>query len=294
MTAPPTQGPPSRYGRFLIPALAATLLAVAPLPASAQSGNTTGKNAVEVLADNAIEWNREQRQYIAQGNAVAIQGNTRVYGDKLIAAYRETPEGSGSTDIYRMEAIGSVRIVLPDQTITGSRAVREIDRGLIWIVGNPPTLTTKTDIVTATERMEYWEKTHKALAIGGATARAINSQRTISADVLEADFSKEGAPDQRGSGVRIITATGNVKIVTENETITGDDGTYVPQTGKAVLLGNVHLQSADGRQLAGSRAEVNMKSGISRLYSSDGHTNGGGQVRAIFDLDKKPGTGTQK
>lgn len=294
MTVLSPQTVPGPLGRVLVSALVAAFLAAAPLASWAQSVTTGGKNAVEVLADNAIEWNREQRQYIAQGNAVAIQGDTRVYGDRLVAAYRDSAEGSGSTDIYRMEAIGSVRIVLPDQTITGSRAVREIDRGLIWIVGDPPTLTTKTDIVTATDRMEYWEKTHKALAIGDATARAVTSQRTIRADVLEADFSKDGAPSQRGSGIRMITATGNVKIVTEKETITGDTGTYSPKTGKAVLLGNVHLSSTDGRQLAGSRAEVDMRSGISRLFSDKGPASGNGQVRAIFDIDKKPGTGTQK
>lgn len=249
--------------------IAAIIACGAPGAATAQSFQTGGSNPIQVDAKE-IEWRRDERQYVANGDAVATQGNNRVLADKLIAFYRESGDGASALggDIYRLEAVGNVRIVSPNQTITGVRAVREIDRGLVWIVGNPPTLKTPTQIVTAKERLEYWDKTEKAVAKGDAEARDLETGRIIRADELEADLSKDpNAPTAapRG-GIREIIARNNVRIITENEVITGDNGTYNPISGVAVLTGDVRLVGADGRQLSGGRAEVNMKTGISRLF----------------------------
>jgi len=47
---------------------------------------------VEILADQNIEWQREQQCYIARGNASAKQGDTTVYADVLTAFYRPQPK----------------------------------------------------------------------------------------------------------------------------------------------------------------------------------------------------------
>ncbi|GEO81545.1 LptA/OstA family protein [Pararhodospirillum oryzae] len=284
-------------------------LAVALAPAWGQAPQPAegGDGPLEVQADDGIEWHRAEGLYIARGNASAVQGDRKVFADRLIARYhpgqnddtsgaqaQEGGEGGGSA-IYRMEAVGHARIVMPDQTIHGDHAVRDLERRVIWVTGGPPRLETPTQVVTAQDSLEYWEDRSLAVARGRALARQVESGRTIQADVLTARFpdrsqpqprpapakgrtAKGAAPGAEGSGIQFMTAKGNVEVVTETEVIRGDEATYDPNTGLATLVGNVRITTQGGEQLTGSRANVNMKTGVSRLFSE-----GGGRARALFN-----------
>ena len=63
-----------------------------------------------------------------------------------------------------------------------------------------------------------------------------------------------------------VEAFGNVSIRTPTDTVTGDRGVYVPDTGKARLGGNVRITRGQN-QLNGAEADVNMKTGIATLVS---------------------------
>ncbi len=51
------------------------------------------------------------------------------------------------------------------------------------------------------------------------------------------------------------------------DTVTGDRGVYVPDTGIARIVGNVRITRGEN-QMNGQAAEVNMKTGIARLLSA--------------------------
>jgi lipopolysaccharide export system protein LptA len=55
-------------------------------------------------------------------------------------------------------------------------------------------------------------------------------------------------------------------VRTVTDTVTGDRAVYVPDTGIARVLGNVRITRGEN-QLNGAEAEVNQKTGISRLLS---------------------------
>ena len=57
---------------------------------------------------------------------------------------------------------------------------------------------------------------------------------------------------------------------TPTDLVTGDRGIYLPETGMAVLVGDVRINRGQN-QLAGAEAQVNMKTGVARLVS--GQTN---------------------
>ena len=61
-----------------------------------------------------------------------------------------------------------------------------------------------------------------------------------------------------------MEAFGHVSVRTPTDTVTGDRGVYVPDTGMARLAGNVQITRGQN-QLNGAEAEVNMKTGIARL-----------------------------
>jgi lipopolysaccharide export system protein LptA len=270
-------------------------------PALAQSDGEAGGQPLEVFADDGIEWHREEGLYIANGNAAAIQGTTEVYADRLVAYYRpsETGDGeSGTSNIHRMEALGNVTIQMPNQTITGEKAVRDLERDVMWLTGDNLRMETDTDIVTARDSLEYWQARRLAVARGDAVSTQKESGQTITADVLTAYFKDEAeieanpkgakagqagagpgmvAPGGDQSRVRIMTAVGDVVVTTDSDVIRGDEATYDPNTGEAIILGAVTITSK-GEQMSGNRATVNMRTGVSRLFS-----DGKGRARALFN-----------
>jgi lipopolysaccharide export system protein LptA len=71
--------------------------------------------------------------------------------------------------------------------------------------------------------------------------------------------------DLAASGkIEKVEAFGHVSVRTPTDTAIGDRAVYVPDTGIARLAGHVHITRGQN-QLSGQEAEVNMKTGISRL-----------------------------
>jgi lipopolysaccharide export system protein LptA len=159
-------------------------------------------------------------------------------------------------------------------------------------------METDTDIVTARDSLEYWQARRLAVARGDAVSTQKESGQTITADVLTAYFKDEAeieanpkgakagqagagpgmvAPGGDQSRVRIMTAVGDVVVTTDSDVIRGDEATYDPNTGEAIILGAVTITSK-GEQMSGNRATVNMRTGVSRLFS-----DGKGRARALFN-----------
>ena len=79
------------------------------------------------------------------------------------------------------------------------------------------------------------------------------------------------ADDPLGASGKLekVEVYGNVVIRTVTDTVTGDRAVYVPDTGIARVAGKVRITRGQN-QLAGAEAEVNLKTGISRLLPSKG------------------------
>ncbi|MCL2427635.1 MAG: LptA/OstA family protein [Alphaproteobacteria bacterium] len=65
-----------------------------------------------------------------------------------------------------------------------------------------------------------------------------------------------------------VEAYGNVSVRTATDTVTGDRGVYVPDTGIARIAGNVRITRGQN-QLIGAEAEVNFHTGVSNLIAGD-------------------------
>jgi len=255
-------------------------LAVPDARAQSVPGQTGDDGPVTVEADDGIEWIRDQQMYVARGNARAERGGVTVRADTLTALYRDA---NGATDIYRLEAIGHVVISSDKQTGYGERAVYDLDEAVAVLLGEqaPPRLETGTETITARDSLEYWEQRKIAVARGNAVAK--KDDRTIRADTLIARFEEDAA------GKLVATrmdAVGNVIITTSEDVARGDEGIYNVDSETAILQGNVRITRGEN-QLNGERAEVNLKTGISRLLSGpDGAKQ---RVRGLFNpkSDKK-------
>jgi lipopolysaccharide export system protein LptA len=290
----------------IAPFLALTLLVpvLRGVPARAQQLDLSHGGPIAITATDGIEWRQNQREVIARGNARAVRQNVTVSADQLIAYYRPkngttpataqpaanpvgTDADAGGNEIYRLEAVGNVHIFTPTDQAQGDRAIYDIDQAVLVMTGHDLKLTTPNDVLTARDALEYWSQKHMAVARGNAVVTT-NDGKRMSADTLvaytvdtqqppagatqvaaktPAPASNNDDPLASSGKLQKVDAFGNVTVRTPTDTAIGDRAVYVPDTGIARLAGHVRLTRGQN-QLNGTEAEVNMKTGISRLLSA--------------------------
>jgi len=270
--------------------VALTLAATGPAVRGQQLDLSHG-GPVSITASEGMEWRQEQREVIARGNAKAVRQNVTVVADRLIAFYRPKSGApaqpaqsivngadTGGNEIYRVQAEGGVRIFTPTDQAVGDRAVYDMDQAVLVMTGRALKLTTPNEVLTARDSLEYWAQKRMAVARGDAVV-VTNDGRRISADTLVAYTTEapptpgqpQNAEDPLAASGKLqkVEAFGNVTVRTTTDTAIGDRAVYVPDSGIARLAGRVRITRGDN-QLDGSEAEVNMKTGISRLLAGSG------------------------
>ncbi len=247
--------------------------ALLPATASAQvdAGLNRGDGSLEIDADDGIEWRRNDKVYIARGNARAASGGLEVYGEVLTAHYRNSE--AGGTEVYLLEAEGDVRIVTANEIIYGDYGRYSLDDEHMMLTGDELLLESKNgrDSILAKESIEYFDG--KNLAIARGDAQAYHDDKVIRADTLYAYFK----PD-KGSKMQVerVEAEGNVSISTPTDLAVGESGVYYVDKELATLAGNVKI-TRDENQLNGEYAEVNLATGVSKL--TGGSPNSGTKTR---------------
>ena len=89
------------------------------------------RKPIEILADS-MQWNKQLGQAIAIGNAKAIQGQTTIKANKIIAVLSEV----NSQQIKELQAIGKVVFLKDKQLATGNKATYYINQEKVIIRGN--------------------------------------------------------------------------------------------------------------------------------------------------------------
>lgn len=182
--------------------------------------------------------------------------------DKGKSAKTGDPVGGNSTEIFRMEADGNVRIATETQTVYGDHAVYDVDQGLLVVTGKHLKLETPRDTVTARDTLEWYDE--KQLAVARGDAVAVREGKRLRGDVLTSEVVK----DQNGSShISRIDAQGNVLVSSLDQIARGDAGVYNVDTGIATLTGRVTLTRADN-ELRGQYAVVDLNNNVSRLLSA--------------------------
>lgn len=253
-----------------------------PLPALAQSASVP----LEIEADKALIWDEGQKQYRAEGNAVAKQGDMQVTADLLTADYRST---NGQTDIWQITATGNVKLTASGSTGAGDKLVYDVSKGQAVLTGQNLEMIGKDGSkVTATDRFEYWTVDRRAVAVGNA--KLIQNQTTLASDTITAwltdNRKTEGAGDQALNGIDRAEASGAVVITTPTETITANRGEYKGSNNTAYLNGNVVLKRPPNT-LTGARAEINLTTNISQLFAGPDAQGKPGRVKGVFYPKKK-------
>lgn len=248
--------------------------------AYAQTGSAFGSNSkkpIEISADKTLEWHQQDKQYIANGKAEATQGDVTISAEKIIADYRDDNKG-GNVEIWQLTAEKIVQIKNTDGTISGDKAIYNVDSGVATLTGNNLKLVTPDQVITAQERMEYDTIQGIAKAIGNA--KIVRGSETLSANNITATFTKDANGKQI---LKIANANGSVIIETPTEMLIGDHGIYNAVDNTAEVKGNVKV--IRGRNmLEGDRAEVNLTTNVSKMF---GAPHSGKRVKGVFFLGSR-------
>ena len=89
------------------------------------------RKPIEILADS-MEWNKQLGQAIATGNAKAIQGETTIRANKIIAVLSK----DNNQQIKELQASGKVVFLKDKQLATGDKATYYLNQEKIIITGN--------------------------------------------------------------------------------------------------------------------------------------------------------------
>ena len=261
--------------------------------ARAQQLDLSHGGPIDITARDGIEWRQAEQEVSARGDAKAVRGGVTVTADRLIAWYRKkgatqaaqpTPVAglAGDTsaegnEIYRLQAEGHVHIYTATDQAQGDKATYDLDQSVLVMTGRDLKLTTPNNVITSKDDLEYWPQKHMAVARGDAVVVTSDAKR-VAADTLvayttdnpppngapEAAAKPTGDPLLASGKLQRVEAYGHVSVRTPTDTVTGDRGVYVPETGMARLGGNVHITRGQN-QLNGAEADVNMKTGIATL-----------------------------
>ncbi|PPR58766.1 MAG: LPS-assembly protein LptD [Alphaproteobacteria bacterium MarineAlpha3_Bin6] len=216
---------------------------------------------IEITADNGIEWEKNKEILIASGNAKASRGGITVLAEVLRAYYRK--KTTGGTDLYRLDAAGGVKIFSDTESMEGQTAVLDFEQAILKVDGKKVIYKAGPDTITANQQMEYWERQKMAVARGNAVA--IHKGKTLRADVLKALLRKNKTGR---SEVYIIEAFNNVLIVSDKDRLRSDSAIYKLDSGIVTLKENVSI-IRENSILNGDLAEINFKTGISKLLTVD-------------------------
>jgi lipopolysaccharide export system protein LptA len=251
------------------------------------------RDNVTITADRLVAWYRKKGgagdaasagKPPAGGRSAAgaSAGAEAAPGQAGLAGEADT----GGNEVYRVQAEGHVHIFTQTDQVQGDKATYDLDQAVMVVTGRNLKLTTPSDVLTARDDLEYWSQRHMAVARGDAVV-VTNDGRRLQADTLVAYTTESGSPQPQATAVAAkpgspasqdplassgklqkVEAYGHVVVRTVTDTVTGDRAVYMPDTGIARVAGKVRITRGQN-QLDGSEAEVNLKTGVSRLLAGN-------------------------
>jgi lipopolysaccharide export system protein LptA len=230
---------------------------------------------LELQADEGIEWRQKEHRYIARGNVLLRKDGMTLKAATVGADYDTVAD---KTQVRTLFAEGGFVAATATEQLTGGKAVYDLQKGTLHLTGGPIVLKTREQTARADDSFSYDVNARRAVVRGNATL--IQDGNTLKADTIILLL----VPERAGSNKLVIKradATGHVHITTPQESLTGNSGFYDAIAGIVKINDKVVLRRG-GHSLAGSEAQVNLKTGISTLEN----TGNGGRVHGVLRVDE--------
>ena len=185
-------------------------------------------------------------------------------------------------DINNVLAKNNVIIKDKKMKITGGNyAEYDVKKDYFKVNGSKLKLTSQKNALMSNNKMEYWRSKGVAVATGKAEARKEN-EFVVKADKLVWNLYEVNKKIK----VKKIIGFNNVSIRSNNEVAFSNKGIYNNITEVCKLFGNVRLQKGDSF-LTGEYAEVDLKSGISKILPAPKKGPNESKVRALIERESQ-------
>ncbi len=235
---------------------------------------------MNLTADKEVEWDSLAQKMTAVGNAIASKKDLQIRADKMTAYYAKNSSAAKKSSITEVHAAGNVIVTTPKAKAYGQTMDYDLTKDSVVLKGAPAKIQTEKETITAKDNITYYPAQEKAVALGNVIATDKQNNKIYS-DKMVAFFEKNS---QTGNmEMNKIEIYDNIKIVTDNATVTADKGMYLPQTGVIKLYDHV-LIDQQGNKLRGDFAETNLNTGKSRIIA--GKTSQG-RVSGVFKQKQK-------
>jgi len=202
----------------------------------------------EVRIDNA-----DQGRYDANRDLFYLSGNV-VFRDEDVKLYCDEASYNGNDDTAA--CAGNLRIVDPENTITGLKMNADFDAEIANIEGNVKIVTTKTPKSQENRDREEGKEPKKRIT-------------TITCDKVVYYYTE---------GERRAIATGNVKAVQEDKTVTAQRADYDREKDVVVLGTKVTFTMENGNTFVCRKATISV---------TDDWINVEGMDNGVFKREKK-------
>jgi lipopolysaccharide transport protein LptA len=230
--------------------------------------------AIDIVADQALEWDRQNNTYVATGKAKVTYGAWIITAEVIRARHAPNqPEA-----LTEIDAEGDVVITRGQLRARAPKAHYVLASEKADLTGQNLSLTTPKGTITAQRAMSYDGKTYEAIASGNAVAK--REGVTVAADQMTALFTSQ-------NDLREVKTEAPVTITRAQDKITAQRGVYNAAQNLVTLTGDVEITQSSGNRLNGDKATYDTQTGISRLFApygdeGDGRSPSGGRVRATF------------
>lgn len=244
------------------------------------------------------------------GNAVVEQEDTVINSDSVVAHFG----GGGTSNIEKIEALGGVKMVDPEQTTTGETGVYDPNTKVMNLTGDVKVLR-ETGIITSGQLSVDLSTNVTEFSTDGSNrvngdfnppdadrAQIVADRMVDLADQNRTEFSGSTVVEMSEQTVwadRFIVhyeadnsdaianyeMLGSVRIRNPQQTATGNRGVYDPDTRLLRLTGNVRVTDDNGTVNA-PELLVNLATNVSQ-FSASGEGN---RVSGVFSPDNPPQT----
>lgn len=232
---------------------------------------------IKVTSTEGIEWQRDDKLWIARGDVIAEQGLSKLFSQILIVHYRAKEEDPAAAKkeaepvvqdetslITKIEVEQEVRLETPNFTATGNEGSYDVEELVFTVKGEGSKIVFASGVVVGgDDSLEMWELKNVGVARGNAWIKRPDGA-ILRGEKLVAYFAEEKQADQRLGELEKVDAFDDISITQKQEKITGDKGIYESRSGTATVIGNVVITRPSG-QFYGEYGTMNLNSGISKL-----------------------------
>jgi len=210
---------------------------------------------LEIEASDFLEWNQENKSYIAKGDAIVTQGEHTIKADKIIAFY----ESEENRDITRIQAAGSVKFSNVSGSGYSDSLIYEMNTQTVTLNGNENYFESEEFIAQSSNQIQFNE-INGILNLQDDAMISISQAKKIEAQWLEIELSDDGK-------LTTINAEGDVKLTEEAGRIAySSSAFYEAKNGNMTLSDSVEILDGNN-QLRGDKAIINMETGYSKILA---------------------------